>query len=269
MLLLATLSALAIDTGSAEPETLENLLAGTFSNEEHAYFEADANRTPPPWMSFRISSTDDGMTLQSVDAYGKETDAPQPITIAHGRDRDILALGNCERFFERDGKGWKLAPVQNRKLCHQDYQIASVTQNGITLRLANGEETLLKRARPVECWAAVKKVAPKPDGSADWLFAQKLELHDQGGRVLVGGGDTGTDPLILRMRAVYWPKPSTNRPSMVLYVHKPENPDKAVSYSWADIDASRVGMNLRWMQASCTIVGAERSSEVNPDNFRG
>ncbi len=269
MLLLATLSALAIDTGSAEPEMLENLLTGTFTNEEQVYFEADANRTPPPWMSFRISSAENGMKLQTVDAFGEEIGTAQPIKIAHGQDRDILALGNCERFFERGEKGWKLTAMQNKKLCRPDYQISSVTQNGITLRLANGEETTLKRARPVECWAAVQKVEPKEDGSADWLFVQKLQLHDQGGRVLVGGGDTGTEPLILRMRAVYWPKPSTNRPSMVLYVHKPEKPDSAVSYSWADIDASRVGMNLRWMQASCTIVGAERSSEVNPDNFRG
>ena len=147
--------------------------------------------------------------------------------------------------------------------------IRSISDDGIVLRLADGGETILKRARPVQCWAAAKKIEAKEDGSPDWLFAQKLELHDQGGRVMVGGGDTGAEPFILRMRAVYWPKPSTNRASMVLYVHKPENPNSAVSYSWADIDASRVGLNLRWMQASCTIVGAERESGVNTENFRG
>lgn len=78
----------------------------------------------------------------------------------------------------------------------------------------------------------------------------------------IGGGDTGANEVILRMRAVYWPPPSTNHPSIVLYVHKPDDPDSAVSYGWADIDASRIGLNLRWMQASCTIEAVERSSRV-------
>ena len=103
----------------------------------------------------------------------------------------------------------------------------------------------------------------KEDGSTDWVFARDLELHDQGGRVTAGGGDSGAEPVTLRMRAVHWPAPSTNRPSLVLYVHK-QDPDRAESYSWADIDARRVGLNLRWMQASCTIddrQGSGKSSD--------
>ena len=79
-----------------------------------------------------------------------------------------------------------------------------------------------------------------------------LKLHDQGGRVLFGGGDTGAPPVVLRMRNVVWPS-GPNKPSLVLYVHKPETPDRAESYSWADPEAKRIGINLRWMQASCTV----------------
>ena len=112
--------------------------------------------------------------------------------------------------------------------------------------------SILRRARPVTCWGSVPKFTKKPDGTDDWYFAAGLKVHDQGGRVQFGGGDTGAPPVILRMRNVVWPT-GTNKPSLVLYVHKPENPDHAESYSWADPDAKRIGINLRWMQASCSI----------------
>ena len=118
--------------------------------------------------------------------------------------------------------------------------------------LDGGRVSRLQRGRPITCWGSVPKVAKKPDGSEDWYFVSGLKLHDQGGRALFGGGDTGAPPVIIRMRNVIWPT-GTNKPSLVLYVHKPENPDHAESYSWADPDAKRVGINLRWMQASCSI----------------
>ena len=58
--------------------------------------------------------------------------------------------------------------------------------------------------------------------------------------------------LVLRLRSVAWPPPSRNRPSLVLYVHTLDEPNRAVSYSWADPAAQLIGINLRWVQASCT-----------------
>lgn len=269
MLFTVTLSALAMAAHHEEERTLDTLLTGTFSNEEQNYFEKDAGRTPPPWISLRIAQSDDKLTVHQIDAFGAATSEQQDVTVSDGPDRDIITVGNCSRNFDRTESGWSYSAIQNRKLCQQSWQIISVAADGITLRMADGTETILKRARTVECWGAVPKTEKKEDGSTDWLFAQKLTLHDQGGRVLIGGGDSGAEGVILRMRAVHWPPPSTNRPSMVLYVHKPDDPDRAVSYSWADINASRVGLNLRWMQASCTIQGAERLSEVTLTNFRG
>jgi hypothetical protein len=130
---------------------------------------------------------------------------------------------------------------------------AAITKDGaIAFPVAGGVTTILRRSRPVTCWGSVPKTKKKPDGSDDWYFVSGLKLHDQGGRALFGGGDTGAPPVIIRMRNVIWPM-GTNKPSLVLYVHKPENPDHAESYSWADPDAKRVGINLRWMQASCSI----------------
>ncbi len=122
----------------------------------------------------------------------------------------------------------------------------------LTLTLSDGRETELRRARGFTCWGAALRSAKKADGSDDWVGASRLKLHDQGGRVRFGGGEGGAPEAILRMRNVIWPS-GPNRPSLVLYVHTPDDPDRAVSYSWADKDAKTVGINLRWMQASCTL----------------
>jgi hypothetical protein len=132
-----------------------------------------------------------------------------------------------------------------------------VAQGGrLRATLADGRVTELRRARPVTCWGAIPKTAKKPDGSEDWYFVRGLKLHDQGGRVQFGGGDSGAPPVVIRVRNVIWPT-GPSQPSVVLYVHKPDNPDHAESYSWADPQATRIGINLRWMQASCTIDSME------------
>lgn len=129
-----------------------------------------------------------------------------------------------------------------------------IAGNATTLSVAlpDGRTTTLQYARSATCWGSVPKIAKKPDGTDEWYFVSGLKLHDRGGRVQFGGGNTGAPAVVLRMRNVVWPT-GTNKPSLVLYVHKPENPDHAESYSWADPEAKRIGINLRWMQASCTI----------------
>lgn len=58
----------------------------------------------------------------------------------------------------------------------------------------------------------------------------------------------------LKIRRPVWPS-GPNQDSLVLYVHDraSDNAERAVSYSWADPGAERIGINLRWMQASCSL----------------
>lgn len=249
-------------------QDINTLLSGTFSNEEQVYFEKDAGRQPPPWTSLKITKSEHGWELWEVDAYGDKLVDKQTVSFIAGNERDTITVGNCSRFFDRSEGVWKYSAIQNRKACRQKFQITEIGTKGLKIRFSDGTETMLKRGREVECWAAVPKTTRKEDGSTDWLFKRSLNLHDQGGRVTVGGAESGAEEVTLRMRAVHWPPPSTNRPSMVLYIHK-DDPDRASSYSWADINASRIGINLRWMQASCTIKGAEQQSDVTSSNFRG
>jgi hypothetical protein len=134
-------------------------------------------------------------------------------------------------------------------------QLRMVGKDRAELRFADGQKSELRRARQVTCWVAVRKDKAKADGGEDWLFQSGVKLHDQGGRARVGGGDSGAQPVIIRVRNVTWDKGSTNSPVITLYIHKPENPDRAESYSWAAPDSSRIGINLRWVQAGCTVEG--------------
>ena len=117
----------------------------------------------------------------------------------------------------------------------------------------------LRRAREFFCWVSVRKFAGKPDGSEDWTFQRNLPNFDQGGRIFVPGNGEAPD-VTIRLRNVTWAKGSRNKPSLVLYVHK-DDPDRAESYSWTAPDSLMVGINLRWVQASCS--RTESQAEVN------
>ncbi len=131
----------------------------------------------------------------------------------------------------------------------QDGDIAGLTPNGEGWELEGSE---LRMARPFACWVSVKKFAGKPDGGEDWTFDIGLPVFDQGGRIFVGGKGEAPD-VTLRMRNVTWSKGSRNKPSLVIYMHK-DDLVRAESYSWASPDSTLIGINLRWVQASCSPV---------------
>jgi hypothetical protein len=120
----------------------------------------------------------------------------------------------------------------------------------ITLHSAAGQATTVRKGDVFTCWISTLRHARKADGKEDWTFAANLKTHDQGGRVM--SAVEGAPAVMLRLRNVIWPPPATNRPSLVLFVHTPDAPNRAVSYSWADPEARLIGINLRWVQGSCT-----------------
>jgi hypothetical protein len=179
---------------------------GVYSNEEQVYFEKDAGRAPPPWLSVRVES---GKAV-AVDAFGKPTSGALPAKL-------------------------------------------EASQAGLTATTTDGVKLDLRRGRPFACWASLLKSAKKPDGSEAWSFS-RLKLHDAGGRATVSTDEAMPKSATIRMRNVVWPS-GPNRPSLVLYVHR-DDPDRAESYAWADPGAKRIGVNLRWVQASCTLEGS-------------
>ena len=102
-----------------------------------------------------------------------------------------------------------------------------------------------RKARRFECWMT----AMQRDG--EWTFLRDLEIYDQGGMVWLETEEQPPEKVGIKMRTVRWPY-GNNRPSLVLYAYRPDE-DRAGSCAWADPSAQRIGINLRWMQASCTL----------------
>jgi hypothetical protein len=245
-------------TVPGQAATLAELLPGTYSNEEQAYFDTESGKANvAPSHGMRLSVEGDDVTVQPIDMFG----APAGMAL-HERIRgSVIYYPDCPATFTPDGDGYRAIQADTAgcksgadRTASNKLKSVRIDPNGITYGFTDGREEVLRRARTATCWGTVPKIQRMADGSEDWYFAAGLKLHDQGGRAQFGGGATGAPPVIIRMRNVVWPS-GPNKPSLVLYVHKPENPDHAESYSWADPDAKRIGINLRWMQASCSIDG--------------
>lgn len=248
-LLLPVLTCLA---GPAFAQAATPAVTGIYTNEEQVYFDGEAGRVPPPWTGVRIEpDANGGLAWQTIDRFG-EVLASQPIATSSGDWR----IGNCTLAI-RLAAADPLSFTPDRSACSDMAVPLRIDSATMTMRLPDGRETVLRRARPFMCWLTVRRDVAKPDGSEDWLFKGNMVTHDQGGRLKLGGGEAGAPEAIIRIRNVVWPQPTRNRPSLVLYVFTPDDTERAVAYGWADPGAVRVGINQRWMQASCTLLGAE------------
>lgn len=150
----------------------------------------------------------------------------------------------CDALFPRPGSDAALAVSM------------TLSENDFWVNAKRGEasiEARLRRARSFECWTAILRGASHGDsgeGMNDWDFRRGVKLHDQGGEAVLMTDETEPRKIRLRLRNVDWPY-GTNRPSLTLYVMEGDS-DRAVSYAWNEGDAERIGINLRWIQASCT-----------------
>jgi hypothetical protein len=227
------------------------LLPGTYTNEEQVYFAREAGAPEPVWAGLAIAPEGDGFRLTSFDPYGAPGPEDQRMTLVPEGERLAITTGRCtRRYAPRDGA---LEAVEARGSCRGPAAFHRFTSSGMLLRLADGGELELRRARPFTCWAAIPRRVPRPDGTTDWWGARNLAMHDQGGRVRLETDEPEPQRFELRMRHVVWPS-GPNQPSLVLYVFEP-NGERAISYSWASPEASRVGINIRTLQASCAIAG--------------
>jgi hypothetical protein len=248
-----------LTTSGAQANDIKDVLFGTFSNEEEVYFDQDSGKTPPPWFSLRIGPATSGAMIEEIDAFGIAGSEGHAVQIRKEGARTTLDYGACQRHYAESEEAFVAAGMTGR--CAAPATVTRIGPEGITLTYPDGKTSLLRRARPVTCWSAIPKEAKKADGSTDWFFARDVKIHDQGGRAMVGKDQAGVKPVVIRMRNVVWPPGNSNRPSLVLYIHMPEEPDKATSYVWADPGAARIGINLRWMQASCTVDGKETRAD--------
>jgi hypothetical protein len=233
--------------------TAAALLPGTYTNEEQVYFATEAGKPVPPWVGVTITPEGENFRLRTVDAFGVPGAESQLMRVSKGtiEGHEVVSIttGTCVRDYAVVPAG--LTIVNERGRCAGPAATTTVTQAGLAMRMTDGTILELQRARAFKCWASIPRKALK-DGKPDWWFKSGLMLHDRGGRVVAKTDEAAPQAFTLRMRNVVWPT-GNNAPSLVLYVHG-DDPDHAISYSWADPAAKRVGINLRSFQGSCTLV---------------
>ncbi|MEM9233721.1 MAG: hypothetical protein AAGA69_05725, partial [Pseudomonadota bacterium] len=113
-------------------------------------------------------------------------------------------------------------------------------------------DAILRQVRPFSSRVAILLGGSHGESSKvirDWFFKQDVALHDQGGMAAITTDEDPARTVRLQLRDVEWTY-GTRRPSLTLYVLGED--DRAVSYSWTEGGAERIGLNLRWIQASCT-----------------
>jgi hypothetical protein len=108
---------------------------------------------------------------------------------------------------------------------------------------ADGVPHKLERARWLDCWTVQRK-----DGTTDEFdMVRGLAVHDQGHTVPIrhAGMPERYSFDLARLRSV-----QGQVPVLRLAIFEAGNP-QSIAYAWADRDAWRIGINLRYVQVGC------------------
>jgi len=193
--------------------------------------------------------------------------------------KDVYPLGkNCQAKFRFNGGGF--AGGIDPKAC----SITSAKGKAIHIKtqqfigaeafwhleegfLPNGTEIfgraddvphILKRAQNFKCWAAFKTDRVKPNGEAEWDFFPNQIIHDQGDIAEFVTSHETPQHYFIRLKQTEFP--AGKRPDVFeMFIHEnseqaKKNYKQALSYTWTNKEAKRLGINLRWMQSSCTLI---------------
>jgi hypothetical protein len=256
---------------------LINTLSGRWDNDRHIFFAKEAG------MDERAIAARQHLILEPIENQPfqlrarRELTGQAPIVIVHDfslefnsrqvRQSMLAESGaslDCDVFWQRRAGGFsgtakgagcgRIFPEPKGK--DEPAVLLGVADNEFWVHVARGSlitESRFRRARTFTCWTAILrgvKHGETGEGRDDWFFREDVTLHDQNGEAVLLTDETPSRKVRLKMRNADWPF-GTRRPSLTLYIHEGED-ERAVSYAWAEYDADRIGINLRWMQASCT-----------------
>ncbi len=122
----------------------------------------------------------------------------------------------------------------------------------------------LARARAFSCWFAVHPeagTAPatelanrsnEEEQEADWTMARFAPVYDRGGSVDLPKPSDAVPRYSVILRQTEFPVGRFND-VLELFVHQ-EGVERAVAYAWTEPDAERIGIQLRYLQGSCSLL---------------
>lgn len=222
----------------------ESWFPGEFDNAEQVFFAEEQGVPVPPRLHARIVSTGPHtFTLR----YFAANDLTKPV-----EERQVTASVEPERGgIKLSSPGCDIRWTRRANQFAGEVQPGSCGAKTVTRFVLSaedlwlGDDTRLRRAREWTCWMAT----PRDGKPSESFFAPGLKIWDQGGEVWVKTDDPTPREIGYRLRQVQWPA-GTNQDALTLYVLK--RGERAPGYAWASPDASRIGINLRWVQGSCS-----------------
>lgn len=249
-------------------QVIATLLEGDFDNANQAYFDSRVRREP---MHKRLhidvgpgERIPSGEQLFPIKAYwnGLEDSIAFEQTWALSASPENNAVrmrvvnngapGYCDLFWQREAAQFR-ATADNCQIGPREI-VLSERQLWVTLSEASGSDYQLHRVRNFECYADIPGVG---GGRAEpYERYDGFKIHDQGDAAWFTSKE-GRE-LGISLFLVDWPinnyEGVFTRDSFVIYVsEKIDGERKELGYAFTVPDADRVGINLKWMLASCFV----------------
>lgn len=223
----------------------ESWFPGAWDNAEQVFFAEEQGRKVMP-RRMHAKVTAEGARAFTIRAFAgndfakpvEERTATASVDASAGRIR--LSAPGCEITWQRQAN--QFVGEAKAGSCGS----AAVTRFVLSAEDLWAGDSRMMRAREWSCWMAI----PREDRPGTWFSAFNLRILDQGGEVWVKTDEATPREIGYRLRQVKWPA-GTNQDALTLYVLK-KGEARAPGYAWASPDATRVGLNLRWMQGSCS-----------------
>ncbi len=245
---------------------INEMLPGKYANANQAYFEGRTNVDESrrhPGTTVSIERTNAGFVFRT----GK--DSPERVLFEGSLVHDdaepavILILRHenerCRYRWQREAMQFR-GKRQNR--CSGAFPSEWVLSErelwvypGPGQEVAEDNPFRLHRARAFSCYADM----PGVGGGRDEPYERydNFKLHDQGGSVWFDTRDEPARRMGITLFQVDWPinnyQGIFTRDSLVIYVSEEfaDGSRKEHGYAFTEPDANRVGVNLKWILASC------------------
>ncbi len=158
----------------------------------------------------------------------------------------------CNFISERSGK--QIFITDDLKLTPNEIWIRDEAFDAEGQRVFGNLDRIHHKNRKVRYftgWGGVKKAGPTADKDDDeWHFMRDIVIHDEGQTVPIMTEDGERSGYSLQLARLTYQ--NTRAPILKLGLIE-DSSGYTVSYSWANLDASRIGINLRWAQLGVTL----------------
>ena len=249
-------------------QVIEVMLPGLYSNANQAYFDGRRQvSSPQPRHDLLIETADDGF-IATLSAPGGAVVAVQRWSLVEDDEQQAVRMNissgdgeaRCPVWWTRDAAQFSASSEAG---CVDDVTspaaLSLAQQQFWWTPQGGGGAITLHRARQFSCFADIPGVGGGRD--EPYVRYDNLDLHDQGAETWFTTNDGRN--LGLRLFNVDWPINNYDgyftRDSLVIYVVEKldDGSTKEHGYAFTLPEANRIGINLKWLLASCFMISGK------------